>query len=163
MAVETKSQHAEKDLGVLYPERQAEIAGRLIVMHELTFEQSLRMGRSIKALVDAMAQIGLDRQLHDIDSLRGAFADQYDDLVALIAICCGEEAQWVRTLDATSGEQLQLLWWAVNSSFFLQRVLTTVQLELLRKVGARDGLTSSPCSSRPATTRSGSVATPTDN
>lgn len=160
MADPQTNMDGESDLAILYPERTAEIAGRVVVMSELTFAESLRLGAAIAALVEAMGDLGLRSALHDLDTLRVVFADRYEEVLILAAESSHEPLEWVRGLSAGDGEQLLLLWWAVNSPFFLQRVLTHVQLALLRKVGARDGQTSSPRSSKPATTRSASATTP---
>ena len=155
-----KAEDGESDLAILYPERRARIAGRVVVMCELTFAESLRLGGTIAALVEAMGGVALRSELHDLDALRQVFAERYQEVLALTAASCHEPLEWISALSAEDGEQLLLLWWAVNSPFFLQRVLTRVQLELLRKVGARDGQTSSRPSSTPATTRNASATTP---
>ncbi|MET3652477.1 DUF6631 family protein [Dyella japonica] len=161
MSVGAKPEDGEKDLAVLFPGRSATIADRIVAMRELNFVESLQHGGQIASLAEAMSAVALQGQLDDLDSLRQVFADRHEQVLDLIAVSCDQEPSWVRTLDARDGENLLLLWWAVHADFFLRRVLTRVQLELLRKVGARDGQTSSRPSPNLGTTRNGSVTTPT--
>jgi hypothetical protein len=163
MSIGAKPEDGEKDLAILYPERTATIAGRVVVMRELNFVESLRHGAHVASLAEAMSDIALENQLHDLESLRAVLADHHEQVLDLIAVSSDQDSDWVRGLDAREGENLLLLWWAVHADFFLRRVLTRVQLELLRRVGARDGQTSSRPSSKRATTLSGSAITPADN
>ncbi|MEO7067436.1 MAG: DUF6631 family protein [Rhodanobacter sp.] len=150
------------DLAILYPERTATIAKRVVVMREYTFVESLKHATPIAQLVDAMADIALAGSFQDIDSLRTAFGDQSDAVLQLMAIACDQPLAWVTDLDAAAGEQLMMLWWGVNTDFFLRRVLQSVQLAKLREVQAADGSTSMPFSSPPGTPGN-STATPTVN
>jgi hypothetical protein len=140
------------DLATLFPERTTTIADRVVVMREYSFVESLHLSAPIAGLVDAMAGVALAGNFHDIDSLRTAFGEQADNVLQLIAAACDQPLGWVQALDAASGEQLMLLWWGVNTDFFLRRVLQSVQLAKLREVQAIVGPTSSPHSSMPDTT-----------
>lgn len=163
MSVSAKPEDGESDLAILFPGRTATIAERIVVMRELNFVESLQHGAQIASLAEAMSAVALQGQLDDLDSLRQVLADRHEQVLDLITVSCDQEPAWIRNLDANDGENLLLLWWGVNANFFLRRVLTRVQLELLRKVGARDGQTSSRPSSGQATTRSASATTPTVN
>lgn len=149
-----------QDVAILHPEREAIIAGVPVVMREYSWAESLRHHEIIDALSDAMTGVALKGDFHDLDSLRGAFGDNGDILFRLIAAACDQPVAWISTLDATAGDELFLLWWGVNSDFFLRRVLRSVQLAKVRELA---GLTSSPASSMPDTTQNGSGITPTVN
>lgn len=157
--VDTRNQDGD-DLAILHPERHASIAGVAVVMREYSFAESLRLHASITALTDAMADVALAGNFHDLDSLRGAFGEHGETVMELIAIACDQPLAWVRGLSADDGDALHLLWWSVNDSFFLRRVLLSVQLHKVREL---DGLTSLPASSAPGTTREASPVTPTVN
>ncbi|WP_458068633.1 DUF6631 family protein [Rhodanobacter sp. BL-MT-08] len=147
----------ENDLAILYPERSAIIAGVAVTMREYTFAESLKHHALIAALSDAMTGIALKGQFADLDSLRAAFGEQADAVMALIAIASDQPVDWVTSLGADDGEQLHMLWWSVNSDFFLKRVLLSVQLAKVREVG---GAMFSPPSPPPGTgTRDSSAPT----
>lgn len=150
----------EQDLAILEPNRHATIAGRAVVMREYTFAESLHLHALITALTDAMAGVALAGNFNDLDSLRAAFGSNAEHVMQLIAAACDQPVEWVQSLGASEGDELQMLWWGVNDSFFLQRTLLSVTF---RKVRQRDGLTSSPPSSAPDTTHNDSPATPSVN
>jgi hypothetical protein len=149
-----------QDLAILEPDRHAVIGGVAVVMREYTFAESLRLHALITALTDAMTGVALAGDFNDLDSLRGAFGDNAEHVMQLIAVACDQPLAWVQSLSADDGDALQMLWWAVNDTFFLRRVLLSVQLHKVREL---DGLTSSPPSSAPGMTRETSPATPTVN
>jgi hypothetical protein len=159
----SKGTGGESDLDTLFPERTAIIDGRDVVMREYGFVESLRLSTAIAALVDAMAGVALAGNFQDIDSLRVAFGDQADAVLQLIAAACDQPLTWVQGLDAAPGEQLMMLWWGVNTDFFLRRVLQSVQLAKLREVQAIAGPTSSLLSSIADMTPPDSAATRTVN
>lgn len=150
----------EGDLAILHPERHASIAGVDVLMREYSFAESLRHNALVVALSDAMTGVALSGDFNDLDSLRHAFGDNSEILLRLIAIACDQPLAWVEGLGALDGEQLFLLWWAVNADFFLRRVLLSVQL---RKVRELDGLMSNAPSLPPDTTPGSSATTPTVN
>lgn len=163
MSAEATNKDGENDLAILYPERTATIADRVLVMREFSFTESLRHAAPIAALCDAMTAVALDGNLHDLDNLRVAFGQQADAVLQLIAVCSDQPLAWVASLDAQSGEDLMLLWWGVNADFFLRRVLLSVQFRKLRELRTPAGPMSLPTSSPPATTAPGSPATPGDS
>lgn len=150
----------EQDLAILEPDRHATIAGVAVVMREYTLSESLHLHALITKLTDAMTDVALAGDFNDLDSLRGAFGDNAENVMQLIAMACDQPLAWVQSLGATDGDELQMLWWGVNDSFFLRRVLLSVRF---RKVRELDGLTSSPPSLTPGTTREPSPTTPTVN
>ena len=156
MTTPTDNTDGALDAAILLPDRTTTIAGKAVVMREYSFAESLRHFALIAALSDAMTGIALNRDFHDFDSLRAAFGANADGVMELIAIACDEPVAWVRGLNADDGEALHMLWWGVNADFFLRRVLLSVKL---RKVRELAGLTSSPPSLPPDTTREASPDT----
>lgn len=156
----------EGDLAILFPERNDDVAGVAVVMREYGFHESLKLHADIAALTDAMTDIALAGDFRDLDSLRAAFGAQGDSVERLIAAACDQPVAWVAGLKAQDGERLMMLWWEVNADFFLRRVLTSVQLGMVRKLQAvvpSDGPTPSPLSSMQDTTPGNSASTPTVN
>jgi hypothetical protein len=152
-----------KDDAILFPERIETIAGVVVTMREYTFAESLKHHALVNALSDAMTEVAIEGKFNDLDSLRAAFGDNGQILLRLIAIACDQPLAWIEGLGAADGEILFMLWWGVNSDFFLRRVLLSVQLRKVREIGDSDGLTSSPPSRLPGMTPPGSPGTPTVN
>ena len=142
----------EADLAILFPERRATIADTAVVMREYSFVEALQLSDHVAALTDAMTDVAMAGSFHDIDSLRSAFGHQADHVMELMAAACDQPLAWVNGLNASDGEQLMMLWWGVNTDFFLRRVLRSVQLRKLREIEAVAGPTSSPPSLPPDTT-----------
>ncbi|MGC1547225.1 MAG: DUF6631 family protein [Rhodanobacter sp.] len=153
------NKNGEKDLAILYPERSDTIAGKVVVVREFSFTESLRYAAQIAALCDAMTGVALRGELEDLDSLRLVFGERHEQVMQLIAVASDQPEEWVRDLDAENGERLLLLWWGVIADFFLRRVLLSVQFQKLRELRTRVGQTSLPASSKPGTTVPDSAAT----
>ena len=150
----------ESDLAILYPEREATIGDRVVVMREYTFAESLKFGAQIAALSDALTGVAMGGELHDLDSIRIAFGEQHNHVQILIAVACDQPLEWVAKLPALDGDSLLMLWWGVNCDFFLMRVLRSVSLLKARELRDLAGPTSTPPSSLSDTIRSDSADTP---
>lgn len=161
MAEPSKGQgtDGQDDLAILFPERASVIAGVAVTMREYSFPESLEHHAAIARFTDAITGIALRGDFADLDSLRGAFGACRDDVMGLIAVACDQPVDWVRSLGANDGEQLMMLWWAVNSGFFLRRVLLSVGMRKAREFGGPTSLAPlSPAATGPETsggTRSG--------
>jgi hypothetical protein len=151
---------AQDDLGILYPEREAQIGGRAIVMREYGFLEGMKLNALIQPLVDGIAALALSDQIPDPDALRPLFAENAEAVVKLIAKACDQPEEWVERLDDEAGRALQLLWWGVNNHFFGRRVLQAV---LLDGVKASAGLMSSLPSAAATSTTSASAGSPAAN
>lgn len=150
-----------QDAAILHSDRVTTIAGVALVVREYTFAETLRHAGLINALTDAMADIAVAGNFHDLDSLRAAFGENGDILMRLIAVSCDQPLAWVQELGGNDGEDLFMVWWGVNSDFFLRRVLLSVQL---RKARQLHGPTSSPPSPLQGSEMPGSSpGTPTVN
>ncbi len=144
------------DLAILHPERHATIAGVPLVMREYGFVEGMRLHALITPIVDAIKAVALSGELADTDALRPVFGDHADAVTQLIATACDQPVAWVAGLNDNDGSSLQLLWWAVNSHFFVRRVRESLMVHQLK---ASAGLTSTPPSHAPATTPAASAST----
>ena len=147
-----KGMGGQDDLAILFPERSATIAGVAITMREYSFVETLEHHARIARLTDAITGIALRGDFADLDSLRGAFGDCRADIVDLMALACDQPAAWIIGLNADDGEHLMMLWWAVNSGFFLRRVLLSVGMRKAREFdGEMSSAPTSPTATPPPT------------
>lgn len=152
----TAKQDGADDLAILHPDRQLVIAGVPVTMREYGHVEGLRLHALITPIVDGIKAIALSGELADTDALRPVFGDNADAVVQLMAAACDQPVEWVAGLSDEDGNNLQLLWWAVNSHFFVRRVRESL---IVHRLKASAGLMSTPPSHAPATTPSGSAAT----
>lgn len=144
------------DLAILFPERQARVAGVLVTMHEYLWVEGMRLHALMTPIVEQLAGLAEQGRLMESAALDALFVDHADALPLLIATACGQPVEWVASLSDGDGRNLRLLWWTVNVPFFVRRVTDCL---LARQLAAFDGPTSSPSLSVPATTPSGSATT----
>lgn len=160
MTEPTKNKDGQDDLAILYPEREAPIAGRKVVMREYGFLEGLRLSPLTQPIIDAMASLAQGGSVPDLDALALVFAEHADAVVQLIAAACDQPVEWVAGLDDEPGRELLLLWWGVNAHFFGDRVLRAL---LGRAMKAAAGLTSSSPSAAATSTPNVSAASPAVN
>lgn len=160
-SAQPQGQDGQDDLAILHPDRPAEIAGVKLTMREYRFAEALALHAPIARFTDAFTQVALDGNFADLDSLRSVFGERQDDVVQLIAAACDQPPEWVASLSAEEGENLLLLWWSVNSPFFVRRVLLSVGLAKARE--PLGGPTSSSGSSLTGTAPPTSPSTPSVN
>lgn len=144
------------DLAILHPERRATIASVAVTMREYGHVEGMRLHALITPIVDGIKAVALSGELADTDALRPVFGDNADAVVQLTAVACDQSVEWVAGLSDEDGNNLQLLWWAVNSHFFGRRVRESL---IVHQLKASAGLMSTQPSHAPATTPSGSAAT----
>lgn len=156
MAEQGQDKDGGDDLAILFPERQARIAGVLVTMHEFRWLEGLRLQSLIAPIVEQLAGLAEQGRLMESVALDALFGDHAEALPLLIATACDQPVEWVAGLSDGDGRNLRLLWWTVNVPFFVRRVTDCL---LARQLAAFDGPTSSPSLSAPATTPSGSATT----
>jgi len=150
------SQDGEDDLAILFPDRHVTIAGKAVVMREFRWAEGLRLQALIAPIVQHLAHLAEQGELMQAAALDALFADHADDLLLLIATACDQPVEWVTALSDRDGSNLRLLWWTVNVPFFATRVRERLQANHLHQLA---GPMSSPSSSTPDTTPSGSGST----
>jgi hypothetical protein len=129
------------DLTVLQPHRVLPLGDRTVTVRELGFFESLRLHAQIAALVANLIEHTDDGNI-DLGRLHRVCAQHPEATVELLAQASDQSVEWVHSLNAAHGDLLLLTFWAVNADFFLQRVLSA--LELQRQAAATNGPASSP-------------------
>jgi len=155
-------QDGEDDVAILYPDRETDIAGVHVVMREYGGVEGMRLARHVQPLVDAIANVLAPGQELGLSILRQAFADHEEHVIALMATACDQSPEWVAGLSDPDFDDLLTLWYAVNSNFFVRRVVTEVVARRSAAL-AFAGLTSTPPSSITGTTQGNSATTRTVN
>jgi len=135
----------EKDLEILHPEREATIAGRQIVMRELTFLQGLRLEASAAPLVRDL--VAASKGTPELGDLRAIFGAHAEATVLMMAEAAQVEAQWIQGLSNVDGQTLLLMFWTANWRFFIERLLMDQMAE--RAKSELDSPSSIPSSSEP--------------
>ena len=116
------------DLAILQPSRTLPLGDRPITVRELGFFESLRLNESIAALVGDLARLTDDGNV-DLGRLHRVCALHPDATVELLAQVSDQSVEWVHSLNAAHGDLLLLTFWAVNADFFLQRLLSALELQ----------------------------------
>jgi hypothetical protein len=129
------------DLTVLHPHRVLPLGDRTVTVRELGFFESLRLHAQIAALVADLIEHTDDGNI-DLGRLHRVCAQHPEATVELLAQAGDQSVEFVHSLSAAHGDLLLLTFWAVNADFFLQRVLSA--LELQRQAAATNGPASSP-------------------
>lgn len=160
MAASAKKEDGADDVAILFPDRQATIAGVAVTMREYRWVEGLRLQALIAPIVEQLANLTEQGRLTEVASHEALFVDHVDALPLLIATACDQPVDWVNALSDRDGRNLRLLWWTVNVPFFATRVTDCL---LARQLTQLAGPTSSPPSSAPDTTPNGSANTPAVN
>jgi hypothetical protein len=131
------------ELQVLVPHRTVQIQHQSITVRELGFFESLQLQGPIAALVGRLASLAQHNTGRvDLSRLYVVCGEEPGATLALVAQACDQPREWVQTLSASEGDLLLMTFWAVNADFFLQRVLSLIELQ--RHAPPPPGLTSSP-------------------
>lgn len=137
-----RAQPQADELAILQPSRTLPLGDRTVTVRELGFFESLRLNEAIAALVGDLVRLTDDGSV-DLGRLHRVCALHPGATVELLAQASDQSVEWVHLLSAAHGDLLLLTFWAVNADFFLQRLLSA--LELQRQVPAEaTGLASSP-------------------
>lgn len=158
-------QPAEDELQALHPEQEVTLAGRRITMREYGFVEGLRLRAQQRPFLDALhTLVTRGGSEFTYEAIQDVLAAHHEAVRVMVAQAAGVEPEWVDALSDTEGSDLLLLWWAVNSGFFLRRVFNRIHQDLTRVRLLRqtnpDGPTSNPSSFAPATSDTTSPATP---
>ncbi|MGH8080925.1 MAG: DUF6631 family protein [Lysobacter sp.] len=116
------------DLSILQPSRTLPLGDRAVTVRELGFFESLRLHESIAALVGDLVRLTDDGNV-DLGRLHRVCALHPDATVELLAQASDQSVEFVHSLNAANGDLLLLTFWAVNADFFLQRLLSALELQ----------------------------------
>ncbi|MDR1890106.1 MAG: hypothetical protein LBQ81_12140 [Zoogloeaceae bacterium] len=121
------------DLDILLPERDLEINGETVTVRELNFGEQLKYGQALAALAESLRPVLQEAgktQESAPDTLTlilDALSLHAETVSTLVARCCDKDKKWLETLPGNAGENLLILWWSVNSSFFIRRLIVRPQ------------------------------------
>lgn len=123
------------ELDILFPDREITVAGQAITVRELRFAEQLQHHYLLELLAAQLATTE-PTELAGAESVNRIYdllAGCWEDVVALVAICCDRDTAWVLALPPADGENLLLTWWGVNSGFFIRRVWRPKLVEQARR------------------------------
>ncbi|CAM5528660.1 DUF6631 family protein [Rhodanobacter lindaniclasticus] len=160
---ETKPDDGAADLDVLHPDRVITIAGHEVTVREYSFVEGLRIRAGAKNfLADLHKQIQTGDML--TEDILDVLAVHSDLVLSLLAKSTGMEPEWLKDLNDVDGDLLLLTWWGVCGPFFVRPIARRLGQELLIKVAASGGRTSTPPSPLPGSAASSSSTnTPNGN
>ncbi|ATG73682.1 hypothetical protein AN401_07265 [Zobellella denitrificans] len=153
----------EHDLEILHPERPVTIAGRELVLREYGFVEGLRLRSQMQPFLDDLFRLMQMESEPEVDQVLGLIGDHVDQVVAWAAQAAGVTPQWVAGLPPAEGETLLIVWWEVNSPFFVRQLQMREMTRILRQAKSREhsaGATSTATSSPPDTARNALATTP---
>ncbi|KRB08029.1 DUF6631 family protein [Lysobacter sp. Root690] len=116
------------ELAVLQSSRALPLGERTVTVRELGFFESLRLHEPVAALVGGLVTLTDDGNV-DLGKLHRVCALHPDATLALLAQASDQSLEWVHSLNAAHGDLLLMTFWAVNADFFLQRVLSALELQ----------------------------------
>jgi hypothetical protein len=152
---------AADEIDILHPERIATINGRQIVVREYGFIEGMRLRPLMQPFLDDLFQAMKAGQPANYQQALDIIAAHIDAVIELAAVAADVETEWIKTLSDHDGQHLLMLWWGANCSFFMQRNLSRLQIELQETMLAQsDGAKFTPPSSPITTASSASAAIP---
>lgn len=142
------------DLSILFPTREATIAGRAVTVRELTFPQSMALNARMAPVIEALLPHYLGEGI-DSDTVMDVLSAQPDVALELLALSTGQPVEWLAALPESEGMQLLLLCVAVHVPFFGRRLEMRHQAraQIAALAAARELASFSPASSATDTPR----------
>lgn len=130
---------ATSELDILYPNRDITVGGETVTVKEYTLIQQMQHNAKLAAFIAT-----LRNQLASVDKpenarwdeIMQALADNYEAIIELVAVSINKPVEFVANLNAQEGEDLMLLWWAVNSNFFTRKAVQPL-VEQIAQTNAR--------------------------
>ena len=138
------------DLEVLHPNCSATIAGRAVTVREYGFIEGMRLRPRLQPFLDDLHAMMLSDPLPDLDQITMTLGTHIDAVSEAVAIAADVELDWVTGLGQDDGMHLLMLWWSANGPFFVRSVRNRIASDRALEA-LRDGRTSTPSSSPPAT------------
>lgn len=120
-------------LGILHPERQFQLAGRVITVREYGHIEGLRLLSWARPFFDGLYALmpvdgGAPPSLTAFSQLQ---ADHADLVLAMISKSIDQEPAFIESLNDRDGDLLVTVWWEVNKDFFIRRLLARAAGEKL--------------------------------
>lgn len=117
-------QEADKESGILFPDRDLAIGEETVTVREFRFGQSGKAIPLSRGILGAIREAEIDTR--DIDGnlgiIEGLLGDHWNEVLELTALATGKPRAWIEELSAEDGNKLAMTMVAVNAGFFLRRL-----------------------------------------
>lgn len=116
-----KDQQTEQqdELTILFPEQYLTLNGEEVKVKEYSLAQQLQYRHKMTPFIEYLRQcLGDEQGEFNMDKLLDCLAQDYQNVLELVALSINKPVDFVANLTGEEAEQLLLSWWAVNSDFF---------------------------------------------
>ena len=113
-----------KELEILFPTAEIEVAGEKLEVKEYTLKQQLQYNAKFMPFINALrASLGNNQEDFSLDDLMVCLSANYQNVMELVAISINKSVEFVESLGNQDGEALLIIWWGVNSDFFTRKAV----------------------------------------
>ena len=113
-----------KELEILFPTAEIEVAGEKLEVKEYTLKQQLQYNGKFMPFINALrATLGNNQEDFSLDDLMVCLSANYQNVMELVAISINKPVEFVESLGSQDGEALLIIWWGVNSDFFPRKAV----------------------------------------
>ena len=113
-----------KELEILFPTAEIEVAGEKLEVKEYTLKQQLQYNAKFVPFINALrATLGNSQEDFSLDDLMVCLSANYQNVMELVAISINKPVEFVESLGNQDGEALLIIWWGVNSDFFTRKAV----------------------------------------
>nr|DAV20619.1 MAG TPA: hypothetical protein [Caudoviricetes sp.] len=113
-----------KELEILFPTAEIEVAGEKLEIKEYTLKQQLQYNAKFMPFINALrATLGNSQEDFSLDDLMVCLSANYQNVMELVAISINKPVEFVESLGNQDGEALLIIWWGVNSDFFTRKAV----------------------------------------
>lgn len=113
-----------KELEILFPTAEIEVAGEKLEVKEYTLKQQLQYNAKFMPFINALrASLGNNQEDFSLDDLMVCLSENYQNVMELVAISINKSVEFVESLGNQDGEALLIIWWGVNSDFFTRKAV----------------------------------------
>lgn len=137
------------DIAIMAPDTEVEIAGESLLVREYRFFDGLKLAAKHRAFIDALA--ALLSSPSTFDDILAVLVEHEASTQEMVAASAGVSVEWLKQLREHDGDQLMLVWWEVNSGFFIRRAMRKAVQARLAAGSPSDGGASTTTSSPGAT------------
>ncbi|MFY1006078.1 DUF6631 family protein [Pasteurella multocida] len=132
----------QDELAILFPHQTLTLNGEVIEVREYSLLQQLQYRHKMLPFIEQLRHSLKDEEEFNLDKLLDCLAQDYQNVLELVALSINKPVDFVAQLSGEQAEQLLLSWWAVNSDFFTLKAL----LPMIEKINQTPSLTGSPSS-----------------
>lgn len=132
----------QDELAILFPHQTLTLNGEAIEVREYSLLQQLQYRHKMLPFIEQLRQSLKDEAEFNLDKLLDCLAQDYQNVLELVALSINKPVDFVAQLSGEQAEQLLLSWWAVNSDFFTLKAL----LPMIEKINQTQSPTGSPSS-----------------